>query len=299
VKNFLDSAIFSSITDLSSRVTFHRGSIEEESSVEAVLRFEGTYVLLTGTTPFHPRDYQWPDQPEDAGYIEKKPDEPRVVSDAVVTALSPEGTFYCDADIPVKKNTEQWRYFVGHLIEGDRPEFAPGDRVSLHVDAGRRLALSRVHSASHLMGLALNQVLAPLWKKDPGRADGLGHPNFDSIAMESSKIEPLVCTDIYHLGKSLRKKGFEREELFSDPDSFEGRLNELASRWIAADSPIEISAEGDLLTDRRYWSANLGGTAAEIPCGGTHAKKLSDIGAMRSSFEIDGDETLIIRTSVR
>ena len=59
----------------------------------------------------------------------------------------------------------------------------------LTVDAAHRAALSAGHTGCHVAALALNAALAGRWRK-PGRADGLGHPDFDQLAIVSSRIEP-------------------------------------------------------------------------------------------------------------
>ncbi|MDR1650932.1 MAG: hypothetical protein LBR87_04030 [Synergistaceae bacterium] len=298
MKNFTRTETIRPLSSLLSRVTFHESSLLEKASVEAVLARDGLCTVITDVTPFHPRDYRWPDQPEDTGVMECGGRAFRL-EDAVYVALSPEGEFFSDGDIPVKKDSPGWRYFAGHVISTDGAEIAPGKAVSLSVDEDRRKYLSRAHSASHLMGLALNRTLSRLWRKDPGNPDGLGFPNFDSMAMERSKIDLLSVTDKYHMGKSLRKKGFEKDELVSDPQSFGEKLNELVSAWLARPSPITIRAENYELTGRRFWSTTLGGVTAEIPCGGTHARGISDIGTVSCSLEIPDGETLIIRTTVR
>jgi alanyl-tRNA synthetase len=152
------------------------------------------------------------------------------------------------------------------------------------------------------MGPALNAALAGLWRKDPGRADALGNPDFDQLAIESSSITELLCTDTYHIGKSIRKKGFTADPLITNLSSYEDEINGKITRWMEADSPITIRSEGDStesLTSRRYWRAALDGRDAEMPCGGTHAGRLSEIGEVRASLEMPDAETLIIRTSVR
>jgi alanyl-tRNA synthetase len=149
------------------------------------------------------------------------------------------------------------------------------------------------------MGIALNRIFAPLWKKDPGCRDCFGNPHFDSLAMEKSVIGLLGATDTYRIGKSLRKKGFDREALFAGLKPLEEEVNALLSAWSSLDAPVTMRADGDLLADRRYWSAPLDGAVAEIPCGGTHVKNLAEIGAARAEFDMPDEETLIIRTSVR
>ena len=80
------------------------------------------------------------------------------------------------------------------------------------VDAEHRAALSAGHTGCHLAAVALNAALAARWRK-PVRTDGLGHPDFDQLAIVSSRIVPDGAVDTYRLGRSLRKKGFDVDGL--------------------------------------------------------------------------------------
>jgi alanyl-tRNA synthetase len=41
------------------------------------------------------------------------------------------------------------------------------------------------------------------------REDALGRPDLDQVAIQSSVMDERGSTDVYRLGKSLRKKGFD------------------------------------------------------------------------------------------
>lgn len=111
------------------------------------------------------------------------------------------------ADIPVRRGDEEWSWLVLHVVDGDPGDLA-GKTAVLTVDVHRRGALSASHSGCHLLALALNEALAPRWRKDPGRSDAFGNPDFDSLAMATSVMDTEASTDTYRLGKSLKKKGF-------------------------------------------------------------------------------------------
>ncbi|MDR1916958.1 MAG: hypothetical protein LBQ58_10340 [Synergistaceae bacterium] len=299
MKNISSADFFSNPSKISPRVTFHEGSCLEKSPIAAIVRSdEGTLVVITYETPFHPRDYQWPDQPEDRGHIEDKGGSAHELSDVVFVGVSPDGNFYVDRSIPVKKNSPEWSYFVGHVIK-EEANLSLEEYVTLRVDARYRHEISRAHSASHLMGPALNKALAGLWRKEPGKQDALGTNDFDQLAIESSAITELLCTDTYHIGKSLRKKGFSVEPLYSNLRLYEDKINDTITRWKNAGASVRIRAEGDCLASRRYWCSTLDGKQVEIPCGGTHVRELSEIGEIHAALEMPDSETLIIRTSVR
>ena len=119
-------------------------------------------VIVTDVTPFHPRDYQWADQPADRGVIEVCGTSFPVL-DAVVIAVGQGGSYYMDAEIPIKKNDPQWFFCVGHVLPRGA-SLSEGDEVLLSVDEDYRSALSRAHSAAHIMSLALNMELSALWR---------------------------------------------------------------------------------------------------------------------------------------
>jgi alanyl-tRNA synthetase len=287
------------MADFISKVTFPLGSCREQSVVAAVAAHGDDFIVMTETTPFHPRDFMWPDQPEDLGFIEDKDGRRYPLSDTVVAGISPEGAFFFDKEIPVKKSDPDWTFCVGHVISGERPALSKGDAVTLQVDETRRAELSRAHSASHLMSLALNKAFTPLWRKDAPNTDALGNPHFDRIAMEQSELGLLASEDQYRLGKSLRKKGFQTEELRAALPRLVDEINETVAAWLAADSDIQIRTEGDALTSHRYWTASVGGVHAEIPCGGTHVSSFKEIGAFTVAAEMPNDEALIVKITVR
>lgn len=283
------------MTEMFPRITFHRNSIMEESFVERTFEYEGRLFAVTAETPFHPRDYQWPDQPADRGVVINAVGERFCVRDAVFVAIAAEGRIFTDKDIPVKKGETGWLFCVGHVLD-DGCGFAQGDKITLEVEGGYRKALSRVHSAAHVMSLALNRALAGFWSKDAPLLDDLGQPCFDSLAMVQSVIEPALCVDRYRMGKSLRKKGFSAKELGAHLKECEDTINRLLSEWLSSDSPITIVAADDALASRRLWRTKISGLTVEIPCGGTHVGSLSEIGAINAAMEMPDEEALIVKT---
>ena len=282
-----------------STVTFPCGSACERTSVSAITQHGGDYVVIAASTPFHPRDYQWPDQPEDGGYIESSAGRRHGLSDVVCVGVDSEGIYFVDTEIPVKKNAPGWQFVVGHVIRGENPSLAAGDEILLQVDEARRSQLSRPHSAAHLMSLALDRVLAPLWHKEAPWLDALNNPPFDQLAIERSQIAPLSSVDSYRLGKSLRKKGFSAHGLANELDESIRAVNAQIAEWLQTDAPVSIRTEGNLLTSYRYWSTVLENRTVEIPCGGTAVARLCEIGSVEVTAEMPDEETLIIRTSVR
>lgn len=279
------------------QITFHKGSIYEESVVVKSLEYEGKRLVVTELTPFHPRDYQWPDQPADKGAAVNESGGRFQVMDAIFAADDGSGGFFADNGIPVKKGEPGWFFCVGHILDGGCG-FAEGDKITLEADGGYRERISRVHSATHVMSFALNMTLAPFWSKLPPLTDSLGSPGFDSIAMARSSMEEGFCTDNYRMGKSLRKKGFSAKEFGAALKECEERVNALLAEWLSADAPITIAAADGALDSRRFWRSQIMGRPVEIPCGGTHVGSLSEIGVINVSMEMPDEETLVIVTSI-
>ena len=90
--------------------------------------------------------------------------------------------------------------------------------------------------------------------------------------------------DVYRLGKSLRRKGFPADG-FSDLDRITTSVNERLAKWIASAGSVTVLAEAPGLSDRRSWECELPGVRASIPCGGTHARSLSELGSVTVKFE--------------
>jgi alanyl-tRNA synthetase len=173
-----------------------------------------------------------------------------------------------------------------------------GDDVEVTVDAGYRRALSAGHTACHLASLALDAALAGAWTKEVP-ADALGAPGFDGLACASSRIHEFGSTDVYRIGKSLRKRGFDVAALDA-LDAVEDAANARLAEWVATGAGIRIDRDGDGLGDRRRWVCELPGGDAVIPCGGTHLTSLGELAAVRVELareDVEGGITLTMTTT--
>ncbi|MDR1481697.1 MAG: hypothetical protein LBI74_03635 [Synergistaceae bacterium] len=281
------------------KTTFHKGSLRERSVVTYIVPYGDSHVIVSETTPFHPRDYQWPDHPADRGFIENSLGRRYDLADVVFVGRDPDGNICVDSGIPAKKNDPGWSFCVGHVILGVRPNLSEGDPIILQVDNSYRWRLSRAHSAAHVMSFALNQSFAQRWRRKIPYIDDMGNPNFDAVALEKSNISPLSCVDRYRLGKSLKRRGFTVDGLKDDISRYEEEINRMIDEWMQNDAPISVESDGDNLTSIKCWNTTLDGVDVEMPCNGTHVSRLSEIGTIIVNFEIPDEETLIITTSVR
>lgn len=255
---------------------------------------DGRSAVILDTTAFHPIDTAWPDQPADRGTLRWGRGAAQVV-DAVVGATDG-GELLLGPAVPVRTGTDGWTFVVAHLVDGAAPEI--GDSVEVDVDPVHRAALSAGHTACHLASLALDEALADAWRKEVP-ADALGSPAFDSLAISESRIVPHGSRDVYRIGKSLRRKGFDPESL-ADLGGLAARVNTRLAEWITTDGAVHVEADGPALADRRTWVCELPEGRAQIPCGGTHVSALSQLGRAEVSFDlrpVDGGLELVMTTT--
>lgn len=260
------------------RASFVLGHHQEQVSVVCCQRGDTT-LLVTDLTPFHPQSHLWPDQPGDVGHARWEGGE-AAIGPCRMGAISPDGELFVDTAIPVKRGAEGWRFVVVHPLTGDHA-LAVGSQVELQVDSAARHALSQGHSGCHLAALALNRVLIPYWRKEVSERDALGQPDFDRLAIQSSRVEPCGSREQYRIGKSLRKKGVNSEALLADLALIEEKANQQLADWIAAGSEIRRSRAGEAIIDSRYWHCMLEGQEVTIPCGGTHVASLAELGEVK------------------
>jgi len=279
-------------------VAYPSGATSNPATVLHVTRLaDGRAVVLLDTTSCHPVDAGWPDQGADRASLRTAAGADIPIVDCVVAATDGR-SLYLGADIPVRKGEDGWAFVVAHVL-ADGAGVADGDAVEVLVDADYRRALSVGHTACHVASLALNRALADRWTKQ-ARVDGLGSPDFDGLAIESSIIGENGSVDRFRLNKSLRRKGFATDALADELARIQETVDATLARWSGAGAQVSIDRDGDGLTDRRYWACELDDTAVRIPCGGTHARSLAELGSLHVELELadaDGTPVLTMTTS--
>ncbi|MDI2127978.1 metal-dependent hydrolase [Yinghuangia seranimata] len=290
-----------SLPTTSTAVSYPAGEVTGKSPVLAVpVLPDGRWAVVVAETPFHPLDHTWPDQPADSGTLTVAGRELPVV-DCQTGGVGPDGEFAVAAEIPVRRGDEAWAWLVLHVVDavpGVEPESLVGEDAVLSVDAERRAALSAGHTACHLMAFALNEALADRWRKEV-RTDALGRPDFDQLAMDTSKIAEWASRDEYRIGKSLRKKGFGTEDLAAALPDVAARANATLAGWLATGAEVRLEVPDTALTARRVWHCALPDGDAHIPCGGSHAHSLADLASVVVELDLSEDGTeLVARTAV-
>jgi alanyl-tRNA synthetase len=277
----------------STLVNFPSGRLEGVSVIVDVVPVPGGLGVIVEETPFHPLDPTWPDQPADLGMITVG-GVGRAVTDCVTAAVPYDGGgAVLGSAIPVRRGAEGWHWLVAHVVDAEPGELGAGDEAVLAVDAVRRGALSAGHTGCHLVALALNEALSGRWRKEVP-ADALGSPDFDRLAITSSRILEYGSRDEYRLGRSLRRKGFGTEGLDADLPGLTRLVDERVREWVAEDAPVWIDAPGPELTARRTWHCGLHQGEASIACGGTHLGRTSELGAVAVTLELSADGTALV-----
>lgn len=277
-------------------VSFPSGATRGMGTIVAVITDPAGAVVVTDATPFHPVDHTWPDQPGDEGRLTVDGEAVAIV-DAVMVARDTGDSYSVGAEIPVKRGVEGWEWFVGHRLgtPAAPASLVPGVAVSLEVDAARRAALSRGHTACHLASLALDAALADLWRKDAPN-DPLGHPDFEGRANQSSRIHPDGAVDEYRLGKSLRRAGFDTAALAASLPERAARMNELLDGWVRAAALSRVVADGPTIIDRRRWECDLAEGHVSFSCGGTHVDSLAAFATVTVALDLSDPELLVMTT---
>lgn len=254
---------------------------------------DGRSAVLLDTTACHPVDTAWPDQPADRGALTSAQGT-QPIRDAVTGGVH-DGVLHLGADLPVRTGTPGWTFVVAHVVDGPPP--AVGDDVRVEVDPEHRAALSAGHTACHLAALALDAALAEAWNK-AAQTDALGHPAFDALAIQSSRIHPHGSTDVYRVGRSLRRKGFTPTAL-EDPVAVGQRVDAQLVEWVAAGGAVRVERSDDALSARRTWVCELPGGRTDIPCGGTHVRDVAELGEVTVTLtvrDVDGGLELTMET---
>lgn len=148
---------------------------------------------------------------------------------------------------------------IGHFEHGI---FAAGDNVKLSVDAVRRAVHSRLHSAGHIVDMAVAALGLP-WT--PGK--GFHFPQGPYVEYRGS-LDGLdkekIKSDIEELCKKFVRENLATKVTFPTPEEM---------TRIMARNPAAVVPDGK--SPRVVMFGDFG-----VPCGGTHVKNLGEIGVI-------------------
>ncbi|MBB3660055.1 alanyl-tRNA synthetase [Rhizobium sp. BK650] len=258
----------------------------------------GTAYIICDQTPVHPESFRWPDQPADTGLIAWGGIERRLINAYAGLLDQATGELRLhQAARDLGRCQDGWAGVVVHVVTvGELP--AIGTEIEITVDRQRRQQLSAVHTAAHLASLSLNRALAPFWSNSTEVGDSLGSPDFDRHAITSSQIGLEGSTDVYRIGKTLRKKGFVFEAARAGLAGVESEVNAVIAKWLQEPMSVVVEPGHALLDSRRLWRCALEGRTAEMYCAGTHVGDLGEIADVNVTLAASADE-LMMRASVR
>jgi Ser-tRNA(Ala) deacylase AlaX len=223
-------------TEPKTHLTFQTDSykFEDESQVVAIrMAPEGPTAVVLNQTIFYP---QGGGQPCDRGTIQSN-----LAKFEVVDVRIAEGLVY-------------------HYGKFESGHFTPGEHVRLSVDQERRMLNARLHSAGHLIDIAIQNLKLNL---KPGKGyhfpDG---PYVEYIGALDDCDKDSLLQQIAQEAKRLIDQNLCVNVTVTDADGAESLCGELPE-YVDINKPVRVVAIGD----------GLG-----CPCGGTHVKELKDLG---------------------
>ena len=188
---------------------------------------------------------------------------------------SDEGKIVHDGKIFKVVKLFQEEDLVHHIVEiQDQDTISLGSEVKLILDETSRRLHARIHSAGHLIDLAVSKVdkLAHLIATKGCHFPGRSYVEYDG-KIDNSEKESLAQAIQESLDHLLDTKGNEKTSVLAS-NSEKALSNCLA---FADFKDSKEFATGDL-TDKSKLRIVFVGNEIGCPCGGTHVKKISEIG---------------------
>ncbi|KAK3697800.1 hypothetical protein LTR37_017265 [Vermiconidia calcicola] len=241
-----DETLREHLTRLTDIRRFNDVSPEEQALFKA--GSEHTYVVDTAETIFYA---QGGGQPFDTGYISAK------------DAGEKEKTFHVYA---VRYGKEGRVLHFGHFPDNSSP-FEAGDMIEQHIDDARRDMNSRIHTAGHVLGLAVRRLAEKTSELDVSELKASHYPDAAFVEFKGiidSKYKDAIqsgCSQSVADALPVKLYWYKPEELNeNDVITVEGM-------------PIVAGADGKVRV------VDIVGAGA-YPCGGTHVPDTGFIGSM-------------------
>ncbi len=158
-----------------------------------------------------------------------------------------------------------------HKVTVEKGEIKVGDEVTAIVDAEKRDATRRNHTATHLVHAALKEVLGTHVKQ----AGSVVAPNY--LRFDFAHYQPMTSAEIAEVEDLVNHHILNNEPVTTDMMALEDAMRSGAVAMFGEKygSEVRVLSVGD-------------GTFSRELCGGTHVRATGDIG----SFKITSDEAI-------
>jgi len=97
------------------------------------------------------------------------------------------------------------------------------------------------------------------------------------LTQVSSRVIEFGAIDVYRLGKSCRKLGFNVQDVLHQLPQIQHKVQQLLHEWLKSRPQIQVSAAGQALDDSRSWHCTLGKETFSMFCGGTHIRDFREV----------------------
>jgi alanyl-tRNA synthetase len=176
---------------------------------------------------------------------------------------------HANSHITVNDTVSPAGNLIVHRVTIDRGALRVGDEVTAQVDAEKRDATRRNHTATHLMHAALREVLGTHVKQ----AGSVVAPNY--LRFDFSHFQPLMRDEIAEIERLVNYQILRNESVLTDILSLEEAMQTGAMALFGEKYAEKVR----VLT--------VPGFSKEL-CGGTHVRATGDIGL----FKITSDESI-------
>jgi alanyl-tRNA synthetase len=190
------------------------------------------------------------------------------------------GAFYDSSESQVLAEVSGAYYPVAGLVAHRvtaKEDLHVGDRVTVIADADRRSRVMRNHSGTHLVHAALRNILGPHVKQ----AGSLNAP--DRLRFDFSHFAPVDAEELRDIEQQVNDEIRLNTELETNVTSLDDALASGALAFFGDKYPehnVRVVTIPDPRAPRGFYSKEL--------CGGTHVKRIGDIGVVK----IVGEESV-------
>jgi alanyl-tRNA synthetase len=187
--------------------------------------------------------------------------------------ISDIGAFYDSSESQVLAEVSGAYYPVAGLVAHRvtaKETLRVGDRVTVIADAERRSRVMRNHSGTHLVHAALRNILGPHVKQ----AGSLNAP--DRLRFDFSHFAPVDAEELRDIEQQVNEEVRLNTELETNVTSLDDALASGALAFFGDKYPehnVRVVTIPDPHAPRGFYSKEL--------CGGTHVKRVGDIGVVK------------------